>query len=67
MMVNDVISYSLYNDTGFTWERGLELTALLLMRRAQKKKDCHILFVYVQNLCLVTSLFIIELWLRIFK
>lgn len=37
-MVNDVISYSLYNDTGFTWERGLELTALLLMRRAQKKK-----------------------------
>lgn len=36
-MVNDVISYSLYNDTGFTWERGLELTALLLMRRAQKK------------------------------
>lgn len=38
MMVNDVISYSLYNDTGFTWERGLELTALLLMRRAPKKK-----------------------------
>lgn len=37
-MVNDVISYSLYNDTGFTWERGLELTALLLMRRAPKKK-----------------------------
>lgn len=41
MMVNDVISYSLYNDTGFTWERGLELTALLLMRRAHKKRLSH--------------------------